>query len=300
MGPTAQLLAGDIQIEMPLESPPQSELDFDAPYIELVPIFQPEIDKAQAERDEANRLSDWRAEKAPVIGALVFASEGSRWSRVGAVAVVGKVWYSDHEDGVYARRSKATAESVIADYPEAAEHPQIMRLLSQEVQTDGGERDQKADKVLTNEINKGLLARALHSGDFAAAAILGSTIELTTVRDQVMATIRSEGVNKHVNICAKSLGKLKTVMLASGQAMMVGSKTGSAVNRTGLGLIGASNAPSWGAVLQMKRSVKRQIATSRLTSEKINSESTKKYQELLADQYVIDLEGEPVEALRVA
>lgn len=298
--PAAQLPADNFHIEMPQKSPSEPELDFGAPYLEFVPIYQPRIDLAQDNRNLANFKSDWRAEKAPAVGALVFASEGSRWSRLGAVAVVGKVWYSDHEDGVYARRSDAIAKEIIAEYPEAAKNLQIIHLLSQAVKTDGGERDQKADKALTNEINKGLLARAIRAGDFAAMTILSGTIELTAVRNNLMTDVRAEGVKNEVRVGAKGLGKLKTVMLAVGQTIMVGSKSESAINRVGLGIIAASNAPSWGAVWQMKRSIKNQIAAKRQAGNQPSPESIEKYKQLLDGQYFIDLEGEPVEALRAA
>lgn len=281
---------------------PASEpgIDFDAPYLVVRPFYAPSAEESQFFRDSANYKSDHRAEVAPYVGAMVNVAEANRATRLGAVAVLAKVWYSDREDGVEARRSIAIAKAIIAEYPEAAEDPQIMNLVSEAVKTDGGQRDQRADKVLTNEILKGLLARALRSGDIAAAIVVGETIELTNLRDSKMAAVRQEGIENNIDVKAKYLGKGKTLVLALGQMMMVGSKTGSAINRAGLAVIGASNVLCWGSFWQMRGSVKKQLKGLLGRKTEVSPESLDKYRQLVDSQYTSDAEGEPVEALIAA
>lgn len=303
IAPQVKAICAEAEYELRLNSPVppfETGLNFDAPYLVVRPLYAPSAEESQFFRDSANYKSDHRAEVAPFVGAMVNVAEANRATRLGAVAVLAKVWYSDREDGIYGRRSGTIAEAIIAEYPEAAKDPQIMNLLSEEVKTDGGQRDQQADKILTNEILKGLLARALRSGDMAAAIVLGETIQLTNLRDSKMAAVRQEGIENHIDVKAKYLGKGKTTSLALGQVMMVGSKTGSAINRAGLAVIGASNVLCWGSFWQMKRSVKKQLRGLFGLKSAVSPESLDKYRQLVGGQYATDAEGEPVEALRAA
>ncbi|MEO8785281.1 MAG: hypothetical protein ABI221_03165 [Candidatus Saccharimonadales bacterium] len=257
------------------------------------PTWQSVIDESLAERHKANHLSDWRAEKAPVIGGMILLCEQQASARRAAASVLAYAWHTDRRDGQHARRSVKLLEKMIEEVPGAAEHPQVKELLSLEMSAVGGRKDEQADKALTDAVNEALLERALEAGDMAAVSILSAT-DLTTrqSRNPRMERLRQFGRRHNVSVGAKSLGKAKTAMLAVGQGAMVLGKTAGHLNRFGLGLIAASNAPSWGAIPQMGRHIKQQIAAQQPVQDWIKAAPNERTKFMR----LMDEEGEPLPA----
>ena len=263
--PVAEIVPLDEQQQVVLELH-----DFPTPNVEnLEPFFpkpewQPFIDRSLHERHKANQLSDNRAKHAPIIGAMVLNCEASMTSRIAAAGALAYEWHTDRRDGIHGRKSITILKNLVEVDPLAAQHPQIKELLSVAMVTDGGRRDEQADKALANAVLEALIARAEKSGDYVALAILKPTFYSTVQkRDPVMATKRQFGVKHGLDVGAKSLGKLKTGLLAAGQGAMTLGKPGGGLNRFGLAMIAVSNAPSWAAVWQMSRDLKHQMAELR-------------------------------------
>lgn len=259
--------------------------------------WQPIVDEGLAERHTANDLSDGRAKRAGIIGAMVLVCEEKASTRIATAAVLGQAWYTDRQDGQHARHSTSLLLEAVEQYPELLFHPQVIELLSAEMTAVGGRKDEQADKILTDAITKALLERAVRSGDLVAAAVLGATDHITRqYRNPRMEKLRQFGRKHNINVGAKWAGKLKTGMLAVGQGAMVLGKTGGKLNRFGLGLVAASNAPSWGAVYQMYKHVSAQVAAQQPAADwiKMAPDEFTKY------KLIRDAEGEPLEPLAAA
>lgn len=218
-----------------------------------------DLKKAQAERQLANNYSQYRIDNAPYLGAMIVASSAHPVTRIAAAAAYTHAWYTDHLDGLYGRRSKASAQAVADTFPAIASTPEVTHLLG-EACRDGAERDQLADKELDNKVRLGLLARAILTGDHKATAVIGlSTVIKERFRNPRMAAERERGRQHGVDVKARPLGKLATVASATGAGLMIIGRPGERTNRVGLGIMASSLVPSLAAVADMRLHVNRQI-----------------------------------------
>lgn len=225
------------------------------------------IERSYHDREQADRLSDRRAALAEPLGQLIVHGTETRLGRVATGLVLGYAWHTDRRDGILARRSVNLLQKLCEHAPELRALPTVDYLLSEQTRAAGGKRDQEADKIFANRITEALFMRAIHQTDTMAISLLGATALSTEVRDNLMRELRNFGQSHGIDVKAKSLGKIKTALLATGQGLMVLGQTGSIVNRLGLGLIFASNLPSWLAVGQMKHHIRRGLGIKRRSAQ---------------------------------
>ncbi len=253
---------------MILKSAPREAIDIPAFKMENIPIvddFQREqiIQNSIFNRQYADFLSDSRTIVSDPAREAIRECPNSSVARLLVGCGLGLMWDTDRQDGKRARLSIRMLESLCSFYPDALDDLRVQHLLSDETKAAGAKKDADDDKDFANAILTGLFERAIKETDVQAICLLGLSMVLTGQRDPSMEKIRQRGRTHNVDVKASVFGKLKTGLFGAGSTLMSGTKTNTKLNRIGLGLIVASNAPSLGALFHMKHHVNKQIQRNR-------------------------------------
>ncbi len=189
----------------------------------------------------ANALTDFRIESAPVLGAIIAATNES-WITTAAFGVEA---YTDWQDGNDARKGA--------------------KILGIVTTIAGAIKDQKADKDLVNNVLLGLTARFIRQDDYTSSAILGANYAVLRWRDKKMAEDRQLALEHGIDPKAILINKVKTDFLLGGEAILSSPPAKNRLYRTiGLGVLTAGTALGVAGERIFNRRVRRQLLLNQL------------------------------------
>lgn len=162
----------------------------------------------------ADALCDARSASAPILFAHIVGSPD--YHSKGLTSLLGTLHITDKVDGLLAQRRR----TLLATVPEH----QLPELLDDDLMTaisEGGRKDDLADKRLTHAIFGSLAVREILNGNKAYGSIIGVSDAVMFARDAYVGKKRDQAKSNGANADARKLGKYKQLLLVASSVIAV-------------------------------------------------------------------------------